>query len=62
MQTSHIKRASLGQVASWVSTARQDISQELVTKVFKKCAISNSLHGSEDCALQEEEGDKGYDD
>lgn len=53
MPTGCIKRASLRQVENQISAAWQGIQQELmvVIKPFKKCSISNSLHGSDDWAL-----------
>ena len=49
--TGRIKRANASQLATWVSVAWKSIPQELISKSFRKCCISNSLDGSEDDAL-----------
>ncbi|KAM7298529.1 pogo transposable element with KRAB domain [Ixodes scapularis] len=53
-----IKRASLGQVASWIAAAWDDIPSELIVKSFQKCSISNALDGTEDDVLWEADSDK----
>ena len=53
----NVKAASLTTVASWVLEAWWDLPDEMVTRSFKKCRISNSTDGTEDDMLWEEEED-----
>lgn len=49
------RKAGLELVCQWVREAWEEIDQVLIIKSFLKCAISNSLDGTEDDALWEEE-------
>ena len=51
----NMRAASLATVSSWVLGAWQVIPEEIVVGSFKKCGISNSLDGTEDDILWEEE-------
>ena len=43
-------------VLQWIHKAWQEIPADLVTNSFKSCGISNTLDGTEDEAVWEEEG------
>jgi len=51
----NVKAASSTTVASWVLEVWRDPPEEMVTRSFKKCGISNSTDGTEDDMLWEEE-------
>lgn len=44
---------------SWTTNAWASISEELISRFFKKCSISNALDGTEDDFLWEEISEKG---
>ena len=50
-------RAAPSEVARWVSAALKAIPKSIIVRSFKKCCISNSLDGSEDDILWEEDGE-----
>ena len=50
-------RAALSEVALWVSTAWKAIPESIIVRSFKKCNISNTLDGSEDDILWEDDGE-----
>ncbi|KAG0419507.1 hypothetical protein HPB47_004057 [Ixodes persulcatus] len=56
--TGRIKRASLGQVASWIAARGDDIPAKPIVKLFQKCCILNALDGTDDHALWEVDSDK----
>lgn len=53
--TGKIKRAPLSTVAQWISNSWKNVSNDIVRKSFQKCAISNSLDGTEDDVLWDTE-------
>ena len=46
---------SLTTLTCWVLEAWRGLPEEMVTQSFKKCGISNSINGTEDDILWEEE-------
>ena len=50
-------RETLSEVARWVSAAWKAIPESIIVRSFKKCCISNALHGSEDDILWEDDGE-----
>ncbi|MGH0129297.1 UNVERIFIED_CONTAM: hypothetical protein FKN15_004776 [Acipenser sinensis] len=55
--TGRIQKPSLSTLAEWILFAWNSTSAELIQKSFKKCSITNSLDGSEDLLLWEDEND-----
>ena len=51
----NVRAASLSTVSSWVLEAWLGLPEEMVARSFKKCGISNSIDGTEDDILWEEE-------
>ena len=51
----NVKAPSLTTVTSWVLEACRGLPKEMVARSFKKCGISNSIDGTEDDILWEEE-------
>ena len=49
--------AAPSEVARWVSAAWKAIPESIIVTSFKKCCISNALHGSEDDILWEDDGE-----
>ena len=52
-----LRAASLVTVCQWVKESWQELSKEMVERSFKKCGISNTLDGTEDDLVWEEEPD-----
>ncbi|CAG8832383.1 38354_t:CDS:2, partial [Gigaspora margarita] len=44
----NLKHANLNTVCYWVLNAWNDISEDNIVQVFKKCSISNCLLGNKD--------------
>ena len=44
-------------MCTWNKQAWDDMSPDTIKKSFKKCSVSNSLDGSEDHLICEDEGD-----
>jgi hypothetical protein len=55
--TARMKRPTIMQVCDWVKTSRQSVKEEIVVKSFKKCGISNALHGTEDVLFEDGESE-----
>lgn len=51
----NVKAPSLTTMTSWVLEAWRGLPKEMVARSFKKCGISNSIDGTEDDILWEEE-------
>lgn len=51
----NVKAPSSTTMTSWVLEAWRGLPEEMVTRSFKKCGISNSIDGTEDDILWEEE-------
>lgn len=51
----NLKKVDLVTVAQWVKDAWSEIPSELIVRAFKKCCISNSMDGSEDDLVYEDE-------
>ena len=51
----NVKAPSSTTLTSWVLEAWRGLPKEMVTRSFKKCGISNSIHGTEDDILWEEQ-------
>lgn len=51
----NVRQASLDTVCSWVLEAWNSINSDIVQKSFKKCGISNSLDGTEDDMLWDDD-------
>lgn len=51
----NVKAPSLTTVTSWVLEAWCGLPEEMVARSFKKCGISNSIDGTEDDILWEED-------
>ena len=51
----NVKAPSLTTVTSWVLEAWRGLPEEMVARSFKKCGISNSIDGTEDDILWEED-------
>lgn len=51
----NVKAPSLTTMTSWVLEAWRGLPKEMVAGSFKKCGISNSIDGTEDDILWEEE-------
>ncbi|CAG8850563.1 40012_t:CDS:2, partial [Gigaspora margarita] len=58
----NLKRADLNTVCHWVLNAWEDISEDIIIRLFKKCGISNCLSGSEDYLIYESNEDSEEDD
>ena len=56
-ETGKIKRTAPSEVARWVSAAWKAIPESIIIRSFKNCCISNSLDGSEDDILWEDNGE-----
>ena len=41
-------------MCGWVKRSWENVSQEIIIRSFKKCAISNELDGSEDDVIYED--------
>ena len=52
-----LRAASLVTVCQWVKESWQELSKEMVERSFKKCGISNTLDGTKDDLVWEEEED-----
>ena len=53
----NIKAAPLSTVCSWVDESWKGLSQDMVSRSFKKCSISNAIDGTEDEILWDDEED-----
>ena len=53
----NIKAAPLSTVCSWVIESWKELSQDMVSRSFKKCGISNAIDGTEDEILWDDEED-----
>ena len=51
----NVKAPSLTIVTSWVIDASRGLPEQMVARSFKKCGISNSIDGTEDDILWEED-------
>ena len=56
-ETGKFKRAAPSEFARWVSAAWKAIPESIIFRSFKKCCISNTLDGSEDDILWEDDGE-----
>ena len=54
-ETGKITRAAPSEVAQWMSVAWKAIPESIIIRSFMKCCIRNSLDGSEDDILWEED-------
>jgi hypothetical protein len=54
--------AAPSEVGRWVSAAWKAIPESIIVRSFKKCCISNTLDGSEDVILWEDDGEDKDDD
>jgi hypothetical protein len=52
----HPLRTAPSEVVQWVSAAWKAIPESIIVSSFKKCCISNTLDGSEDDILMEDDG------
>ena len=50
-----MQRPDLAEVAHWVSESWKDIEPNMIMRSFKKCGISNSLDGTEDNILWQDD-------
>ena len=53
----NVKAPSLTTMTSWVLDAWRGLPHKMVAHSFKKCGISNSINGTEDNILWEEDAD-----
>ena len=51
----YARHFSPAEIARWVSNAWKQVSSAVIQKSFRKCRITNSLDGSEDDILFEDE-------
>ena len=58
----NIKKPSMSLVLSWVTSAWEDIPEDMVKKSFLKTGISNDLDGTEDDELWDDNGNSNDDD
>ncbi|RIB25195.1 hypothetical protein C2G38_2166545 [Gigaspora rosea] len=59
----NLKRADLSTVCYWVLNTWNDIPEDIIVRVFKKCSISNCLSGSKDHLIyNDDEGDSNKSD
>ena len=52
-----ICKVELDEIGRWISDAWDDIPTEMIAKLFRKCCITNTLDGTEDEEIWEEESD-----
>ncbi|CAG8847952.1 19729_t:CDS:2, partial [Gigaspora margarita] len=58
----NLKCADLNTVCHWVLNTWEDISEDIIIRLFKKCSISNCLSGSENHLIYESDEDSEEED
>lgn len=53
----NVKKVDIETIVHWVKNAWDEISSEMIIRSFKKCCISNSMDGSEDHFVYEDDDD-----
>lgn len=54
----NLKKVDIETIAQWVKDSWSEVSSEIIVRSFKKCCISNSMDGSEDHLVYEDDGDQ----
>ena len=57
----YMRKPNITTVCTWVKEVWDDLSPDIIKKSFKKCSISNSLDGSEDHLIYDDDSESDID-